>query len=295
MQRIGTHGVEAPRERSVAACRDFLIVSRHVADHTAVRALVVIFAHGAVDVFHANLSVKTGALNRGKAEFKRGDRLGVAAREIVVQEHERVHGAEFQVLATHHAFFDHISPEMFRFDTDTVVHEIFHILVVDSVALIGGLLVFFGAFLFRRLGACRVTASRFVRFAGDIVKEPRVQGRKQEVVAEDARLEFPVQTVVVRHAANRQVVRGYLEVFGIEAAQLHIAHGIIPQCVGVDGHADVEFARLVGKVRLEVTIVPGFDILAERGFQKEMEITVARTERKRKERLDMFLVAASVF
>ena len=184
---------------------------------------------------------------------------------------------------------------MLRLDTDTVVHKIFHVLVVDTVTLVGCLLVLFGTLLLGGLGTSGITASRFVGFAGDIVKEPRIQGRKQEIVAENARLELPMQTVVIRRTANRQVIRGHLQIVGGKTSQLHIAHGVVPQGIRVNGHANVEFARLVGKVRLVLAIVPCFDILAERGFQKEMEIAVTRTERKRKERLDMFLVAACIF
>ena len=291
MQRVGANHVEAPGECSVTARRNFLVIARHKADHAAVRALVVIFAHGAIDVFHVNLAIELGGANRCETQFKRGHGLGVTARKIVVQEHERIHRAEFQFLAANHAFFNHISPKVRRFDTDAVVHEILHVVIVNAVALVGCLLAVFRALLFCRFGAFgRATGFRI----DNVVKEPSVQRAHQEVITEYAGLEPPMQTIVVRGSAQGEVVRRDFQI-RVKTAQLHIAHRVVPQGVGINRHANVEFARLVGKVCLEVAIVPGFDILAERRFHQEMEILVARTKAKRKERFNMFFVAATVF
>ena len=89
-----------------------------------------------------------------------------------MQEHEGVERTEFQFLPAHHAFFDDISPEMFRFYTQAVVHEVFHILVVNAVPLIVRLLVRRSTLLFVSFGPSGRATRRRVHH---IAKEPGIQ------------------------------------------------------------------------------------------------------------------------
>ena len=177
------------------------------------------------------------------------------------------------------------------FNTNAVVHEILYVIVVNTIALVTRLFTRLRAFLrgsFRTFG--RATGFRI----NHIVKEPSVQRAEQKVIAENARLESPMQTIVIRSSAQSKIVRRNFQVRS-KTAQLHITHRVIPQGVSVNRNANIEFTRFVGKVRLEFTVVPGFDIFAKRRFHQEMKIFVARAETEFKEWLDMFFVTATVF
>ena len=100
---------------------------------------------------------------------------------------------------------------------------------------------------------------------------------------------------MIRGAAHQDVVPGNLQPFDIEAPELHVAHGIFPHGVGVVRHVYIEFARVVREILVEFILVPCFEIAPERCFQEHVELLVAGAETEGKERVEVFLVTASVF
>ena len=104
-----------------------------------------------------------------------------------------------------------------------------------------------------------------------------------------------MNTIVVRQTTEKDIVLRNLQVFGIESTELHKANRIIPFGIGVNRDIDIQFTRLVRKIRFELAILPSFQILAQRSFEQEMEILVASTETEHKERFNAFFVTASRF
>ena len=287
---VGAHHVEPPAELARRARLEFVIVAHEVVDYRAARALVVVLAHRAVDVFHVYLAIELRSVARLVAEFHGGRRRGVAGRVVVVPVDERAHGAELGSLAAYHALLDDVNPEFVGFHAETVEHEGLDVVVVNAVALVRHLVPGVGTLLrvgFRPLGRATVRTTR-------VAIEPRIEGAEQEVVTEDARRKFPVQAVVIRGAAHQDVVPGNLQPIDIEAPELHIAHGIFPNGVGVVRHVYIEFARVVREILVEFILVPGFEIAPERCFQEHVELLVAGAETEGKERVEVFLVTAGV-
>src|SRR5574344_613938 len=58
-----------------------------------------------------------------ESEFYREVRLGVARRIIIIQEHERIDGAEFRLLADDDALLDEIEAAVLDIRADAVVNE----------------------------------------------------------------------------------------------------------------------------------------------------------------------------
>lgn len=288
---IGAHHVEAPVELTVECSREFVVVAHEVVDDGAARALVIVLAHRAVDVFHVYLAVELRAVACLVTEFHGGRRRCVAGRVVVVPVDERTHGAEFRSLAAYHALFGNVYPEFFGLDTELVEHEGLDVVVVRAVALVRHLVVALGAFL-------RVGLGTHGRASGIVIHhvavQPGIEGTEQKVVAEHACREFPAQAIVVRSTTHQDVVLGNHQVVKCKAPELHVAHGVFPHGVGVVRNVYVEFTRVVREILVKVVLVPGLQIATERGFQEHVEALVARTETEGEERIEVVLVTAGV-
>lgn len=281
--RVGADHLETPGVFAKAVGLDLMEIAHHVVQNRTVRPLVVVFAYGAVDVFHVDLAVEFGAVRRLVAKFQGRHGGGIACSVVVVPIDEGADGTEFQGLAPHHALLHHIGPELVGLYAKTVEHQVLDVVSVGAITLVRYLSAGVGAFLVVGLGAYRRAARRVVRH---IAEEPRVQGAEHEIVTENAGGEFPVDTVVVGRASHQDVVLGDFQIVGAEAAELHETHAVVPLGIGVVGHVDVQLAGLVGEIRFPVVLIPGLQILAERRFQKHLEILVTCTEAKRKERVN---------
>lgn len=289
---VGAHHVKPPAELAVERGRKFVIVAHEVVDYRAARALVIVLAHRAVDVFHVYLAIELRAVARLVAEFHGGRRRRVAGRVVVVPVDERAHGAELGSLAAYHALLCDVNPELFGLDAELVEHEGLDVVVVGAVALVCHLIVALGAFLRVGLGTHGRAAGRMVNH---IAVEPGVERAEQEIVAEHAGSKFPAQAVMVGGAAHQDVVPGNLQVVEREPPELHVAHGVFPHGVGVVRHVYIEFARVVREILVKVILVPGLEIAPERGFQKHVETLVAGAETEGEERVEVFLVTAGGF
>ena len=262
--RVGAHYVEPPREKPVPGRLHFVIVAHQVVDDGAARTLVVVFADRAVDVFHVHLGIELRAVARLVPEFGRSRRRSIARSVIIMPVNERAHGAELGSLATNHALFGNVYPELARLYTEAVEHERLDVVGIGTVALVRHLLR-------RRRAFLSVGLRAFGRASGSRVHvvaiEPGIERTVKEVVAEYSRSEFPMHTVVVRSAAHKDIVLGNHQVIYCETPELHKAYRVIPLGIGVVRHVDVEFARVVRKILVEVILVPRLEIAAQRRFQ----------------------------
>ena len=240
-----------------------MIVTHHVIDDGAVRAHLFIFTDRACNVFHIDLAIELCTVRSLVTKFYRRCRRCITRCVIIVPEHKRIDGAEFQGLAANHTLFNNINPELFRIHAKSVENHVLHIFRIRTIALVTHLTTRRCTFLGIRFATFR-RAARFVIY--HIVKKPRIQGTQQKVIAKNANIQIPMDSIVIRQAANENIIFRYFQIFGIEPTKLNKAYRIFPFSISIYRNIDVKFTRLVSKVRFEFTIEPGFQILSQRSL-----------------------------
>ncbi len=280
--RVRENRVQAKAERTEPVRLDRLAIADQMAQDVP-RRILSGFSDRALDVVDSQLVVEARPANRAKSQFERGVRLRVSRRIVVVPEHERVDGPEFDLLAADDGLLDHVEPDARQIHAQTVIDERLVGFRIDAVSLV----VYLQVRLLPDFGRGIDFAARRGRRAVQV----RIQRADEKVVAENSRRKVPENRVVIGRAAESERV-GRRPHVRLEAPCLDKSRTVFPLGKSLDGNVDVEVVGQVGRVRRKVVLVPRFDILPERQVEIDGETAITSAEVQFEHRIDGFVLAS---